>query len=390
MKLAGDLGALTYCTNIHPGEEWPEVRSNVATHVVDVKRRVSPDAPFGIGLRLSERAARALSVPDELARFKDELAAAGLYVVTINGFPYGSFHGKPVKESVYRPDWREPERLQYTDLLANLLASLLPEQGRATISTVPGAIKSRASEPAQGEIARALVGQAMALHDLERTTGRTIVLAIEPEPCCMLETIEETIAFFERHVFSASSDEAIVRRHLGVCLDACHAAVEFEDPRAAVAALQRAGLLIGKMQLSSGLRVARVDAEKLALLERFADDVYLHQVVARRGDTLERYLDLPEAIAVARSRASFDDEWRVHFHVPIFENDLGAIEGTQPFLADLLALQGEAPFTGELEVETYTWDVLPPELRTSTVTESIARELSWVLERLGPYTRRRA
>jgi hypothetical protein len=171
-----------------------------------------------------------------------------------------------------------------------------------------------------------------------------------------------------------------------VCLDACHAAVEFEDPRAAVAALDRAGISIGKMQLSSGLRVARVDAEKLALLERFADDVYLHQVVARRGDTLERYLDLPEAIAVARSRASFDDEWRVHFHVPIFENDLGAIEGTQPFLAELLALQAEKPFTGELEVETYTWDVLPPELRASTVTESIARELAWVLERLRSYT----
>jgi hypothetical protein len=162
--------------------------------------------------------------------------------------------------------------------------------------------------------------------------------------------------------------------------------VEFEDPRAAVGALERAGISIGKVQLSSGLRVTRVDAEKLAMLERFADDVYLHQVVARRGETLARYLDLPEAIAVARSRSSFDDEWRVHFHVPIFENDLGAIEGTQPFLVELLALHAAAPFTAELEVETYTWDVLPPELRTSTVTESIARELSWVLDRLGPYT----
>jgi hypothetical protein len=126
LKIVSNLGALTYCTNIHPGEEWPEVRSNVATHVAEVKKRLSPDAPFGIGLRLSERAARALAEPDELARFRDDLAAAGLYVVTINGFPYGPFHGKPVKEQVYRPDWQEPERLAYTDLAHVLTPQTTP------------------------------------------------------------------------------------------------------------------------------------------------------------------------------------------------------------------------------------------------------------------------
>jgi sugar phosphate isomerase/epimerase len=385
MRLPGELGALTYCTNIHRGEAWSDVRENVMTLVPDVKRRVSPDAPFGVGLRLSERAARELASERELERFASDLAARDLYVVTLNGFPYGDFHRTPVKENVYRPDWREPERLAYTELLAHILARLVPEGGRATISTVPGTIKARAASSSErAEVAYALVRQAQALHELAERTGRTIQLALEPEPCCMLETVDETVDFFENHILTSPEvNEAIVRRHLCVCLDTCHAAVEFEDPRHVISALSGAGIAIGKMQLSSGLRVRDVDAEKLAYLERFADDVYLHQVVARRGETLTRYLDLPDAIAAAKARSRADDEWRVHFHVPIFENDLGLIEGTQPFLIDLLATHANTPLTAELEVETYTWDVLPPELRRESVTESIARELGFVREHLA-------
>lgn len=393
MRLAGALGQLTYCTNIHRGEEWPEVRGALEDRVLSVKRRVSPSAPFGIGLRLSRRAADALAEPAELERFRAWLAEHDLYVLTLNGFPYGAFHGERVKERVYRPDWTERERLDYTATLARVFAELLPEGGRGSISTVPGGQKARVGR-AEASVAEALIDSAAHLHQVREQTGKTLTLALEPEPCCMLETIEETVAFFEAHLFSraarerltartgAADPEAILRRHLGVCLDACHAAVEFEEPSAAVGALRHAGITIAKVQLSSGLRVRHVDAEALDVLARWSEDVYLHQVVARRGEALTRHLDLPEAIADARRRSTPDDEWRVHFHVPIFHDRLGRFDGTRAFLDELLALHARDPFTEELEVETYTFGVLPEALRDEPVEAAIARELRFARERL--------
>jgi hypothetical protein len=186
----------------------------------------------------------------------------------------------------------------------------------------------------------------------------------------MLETIAEAIAFFTAHVPD--------RRHLGICVDACHAAVEFEDLPAAIVALQAANIPIAKLQLSAGLRVARVgEAERVALAP-FAESVYLHQVVARRADSLTRFVDLPDALA---DRAPAD-EWRIHFHVPIFRAELAPFGSTQPQLADLLALHRRAPVSTHLEVETYTWDVLPPEFRQEPIADSVARELRWVMEQL--------
>src|SRR5258706_10988716 len=137
---------LTYCTIIHAGESWHDVRANVERHVVDVKHRVAPDEPFGVGLRLSARAAEELAAGDELSRFERCLIEQRLYVFTINGFPYGPFHGTPVKAAVYRPDWIEPERVAYTNRLADLLARLLPDGVDGTISTVPGCFRARVAD----------------------------------------------------------------------------------------------------------------------------------------------------------------------------------------------------------------------------------------------------
>src|SRR5438132_878800 len=98
---------LTYCTNIHPGESWSEVRANLERHVVRVKERIAPRERFGIGLRLSAQAARELASPPLMMAFRRWLDAHDLYVFTINAFPYGAFHGTRVKEDVYRPDWLE-------------------------------------------------------------------------------------------------------------------------------------------------------------------------------------------------------------------------------------------------------------------------------------------
>ena len=348
---------VTYCTNIHAGESWQEVRANLEQHVLAVKARVAPDEPFGVGLRLSAVAARELAAPAELAALKQFLAAHGLYVFTINGFPYGPFHGRTIKAEVYRPDWLEDERLAYTNQLADILAALLPDGADGSISTVPGCFRPRASA---GVITR-IAAHAAYLAELEQRTGKHIVLALEPEPCCMLETTAEAIELIAR----------IASPHVGICLDACHAAVEFEDLPAAVAALRAANVTIAKVQLSCGLRVAPVDRAARDALAAFHDDVYLHQVVARRGDALVRYLDLPDATEDA-------DEWRIHFHVPIFRETLGPFSSTQQFLADVIAMR----LSPHLEVETYTWDVLPAEFRDEPIADAIARELRWVMERL--------
>jgi sugar phosphate isomerase/epimerase len=361
------LGAshLTYCTNIHPAESWDEVRANLETHVLAVKQRVSPDAPFGVGLRLSARAATELGDPRALRRWLDE---RGLYVFTINGFPYGPFHGTPVKEDVYRPDWREPERVAYTNRLADILVELVPDGITGTISTVPGCFQTRAGGDV--EMAANLARCAEYLAEIERERGTHLVLALEPEPCCVMETVAQAVAFFDAH--------ALDRRYLGICLDVCHAAVEFEDLDTAVAALRAADIQIAKAQLGCGLRVAPVDAQVRAAMQRFAEGVYLHQVVARCRAGLVRFVDLPEALADPREA----DEWRVHFHVPIFRPAFGALGSTQDYLADFLARHRRDPITSHLEVETYTWDVLPAEYRDEPIADAVARELRWVIDRL--------
>lgn len=372
MRIGG--AHLTYCTNIHAGESWREVEANLARHVVAVKARVSPGAPFGVGLRLSARAAQELAA-GALPALHRLLAAHDLYVFTINGFPYGTFHGAPVKAAVYRPDWLEPERVAYTNLLADLLAQLLPDGVDGTISTVPGCFRERTGDGALAKIADNLARCAAHCAAIERATGKRIAIAIEPEPCCVIETIDEAIALFERLRGGAAREPL---RHLGLCLDACHAAVEYEDLGAALARLRAAGIPIAKIQLSAGLRLAPVGAAQLRALERFRDEVYLHQVVARRGDALARYTDLPEALDDPQPA----DEWRIHFHVPIVRRDLGAFTSTQDFLAELLAHHRRDPLSAHLEVETYTWDVLPPELRDVPIDDAVAAELAWVLERL--------
>lgn len=396
---------LGYCTNIHPGESWVEVRAILERAVPRVRQRLGRSGRFGVGLRLAAAAADTLCEDDTaFAQLAHILAQHDLYVFTINGFPHGAFHATRVKENVYRPDWAEPERLRYSNRLADLLVRLLAEGETGSISTVPGAFKPRAADPAAVDaIADGLIRHAAHLARLAGETGRTVVLALEPEPCCLLETIAETVAFFHDRLFAraavarmaalagldAGGAEAALRRHLGVCLDACHAAVEFEDPLAAVDRLEAEGIAIAKLQLSCGLAVAPLTAERRAALGAFGDTVYLHQVVQRLGEAgdVTRFLDLPDALAAVEEAAEPENamrEWRVHFHVPIFRAELPPFASTQSFLAALLHRQRQRPIAPHLEVETYTWDVLPAAYRDEGTASAIARELAWALERLAP------
>ena len=375
---------LTYCTNIHAGETWKEVSESLARAMPRVRELLGVSGPMAIGLRLSAQAAEALDSPPAFDEFRRFLASGDYYVPTINGFPYGAFHGERVKERVYLPDWRDEARVTYTNRLATLLSQLLADRPDVdgSVSTAPGAFRAHVhSADDVRAIANGIRRHAEHLKRIHETTGRTILLAIEPEPACYIETVDDAVAFFRDYL--ADDD---VRRYVGLCFDACHMAVEFEDPAEALRRLDEAGIRIGKFQISSALRVEASRRDVLApALGRFADDTYLHQVVERAPGGFTRYTDLPDALSTSGDRPRAG-EWRVHYHVPIFLGTLGELETTQPDLVALLdALKRSAPSDRRsscLEVETYTWDVLPPEHRNVDVCTAIARELTWVRRQL--------
>lgn len=395
---AGDGAChLTYCTNIHPGESWAQIRANLVEHVPRVKDAVAPGQTFGVGLRLSALAAGELAAEDAVEDLRSLLAAEGLYVFTINGFPYGPFHGTPVKADVYQPDWSTPERLEYTNGLADLLAALLPAGTDGTVSTVPGTFRPLATPQRRAQIVINLLDHAAHLVRVHERTGTVVRLAIEPEPCCMLETVAETVEFFtaslrgaeaERHLANAAglaradAADALVR-HLTVCLDTCHAAVEFEDAAGCLALLDDAGVGVSKIQVSAGLKLAEATRERAERLRDFAEDVYLHQVVACHEGELSRWVDLPAALDALDPVAA--PEWRVHFHVPLYLDDLGGgLSTTRDFTAEVLRALGERGRPAHLEVETYTWDVLPERHRRLPIADAIARELDWARTQLDP------
>jgi sugar phosphate isomerase/epimerase len=393
--LPGDVH-LTYCTNIHAGESWGDIRRSLDEHVPAIKSTVSPNQPMGVGLRLSGQAAAAAREPDALAAFKDQLSNLGAYVFTINAFPFGPFHGVRVKEHVYLPDWRDRERVAFTANSAAVLSAILPDGMDGSISTVPGAFKPNGrSNKAIAAMATNLLMAVADLVDVERRTGKHIALALEPEPCCFLETTDESIAFFKDTLLrsealdklaaltgtSRDEAEALLRRHLGICYDVCHGAVEYEDIVAALDRLLAAGIQIPKIQLSAAMRVPVMKRDLVAAVMKYNDGVYLHQSIVQRDDGLTRHVDLPDAIA-AFGEGQAEGEWRIHCHVPVFLADLGEISSTRSDLvATLAALRGKAR-SSHLEVETYTWDVLPDKLRTGSKSADIAREIAFCQQEL--------
>ena len=389
MKIRGGFD-LTYCSNIHAGESWPEVRDAITSALPEVRRHLGAEGPVAIGLRLSARAAEELEQPAAFDAFRAFLRDGDYYVPTINGFPFGAFHRERVKENVYLPDWRDRRRVDYTNRLATLLAALLNDRGltEGSVSTVPGAFKGHVHAAEDGAaIAVRILEHAEHLVALRKSTGVTIALAIEPEPACFIETTREAIMFFAQYLFNdtfvgAASSVTVeeVRRHIGVCFDACHMAVEFENHATSLAAFDRAGIRVPKFQISSALRVPDPSQGSTGrrALERFAEDVYLHQVVTPSERGLTRHVDLPDAL----KNDPATREWRIHFHVPVFLRSMGDLETTQPDLEAVLDLVKQRADHPCLEVETYTWDVLPPEYRTAEMSEAIARELAWTRQRI--------
>ncbi|MVM36175.1 metabolite traffic protein EboE [Spirosoma sp. HMF4905] len=401
------LGHLGYCTNIHAGETWTDHFAALQQAIPELKQRLSPDEPFGIGLRLSNIASEELELPENLIAFQRWLASNDCYVFTMNGFPFGGFHHTVVKDQVHTPDWTTEARVEYTKRLFRILSVLLPvnELGNAIqggVSTSPLSYRLwfEWSQPAARDYIFSQTTQNVLevvadLMRLRQQTDRLMHLDLEPEPDGLLETTDEFIAWFTDYLlpmgieqiseqFGLTDEQAenAICEHVRLCYDVCHFAIGYEEPAEVLAKLKEYGLRVGKVQISAALKAEFPDDPEgretvKQAFAQFNEPTYLHQVVARtRSGDLLRFADLPDALA------AFDDnhvEWRAHFHVPIFISEYGVLKSTQDDILAIRKLQATSKFTNQMEVETYTWDVLPTDLKKDIV-DSIEREMKWVLK----------
>jgi sugar phosphate isomerase/epimerase len=368
---------LAYCTNVHPAEDLDGVLHQLHRFAAPVRRALGVPR-LGLGLWLAHRAAATLAAePRAVVRLRAALERHGLEVVTLNGFPYRGFHAARVKHAVYRPDWSRPERLAYTLDLARVLAGLMPDDAaRGSVSTLPFAWRApwsrRQHEAALANLDRLTDGLAKIAADL----GRPVRVGMEPEPGCVVETTEQAVALLS----------GVDTRWLGLCLDACHLAVAAEDPAAAVARLAAAGLPVVKLQASAALHAERPgEPDTRAALASFAEERFLHQTRERLGDRTEGRDDLPDALAGPRPLPA-RGPWRVHFHLPLHAEPHPPLRATGAELLSCLdTLFGDRTVTDHVEVETYTWGVLPAEARPvddAGLAAGIAKELTWVRDAL--------
>lgn len=373
----------TYCLNIHPGESWAENLSAIRELVPPVRAALGQTGDFGLGLRLSARAADELGRPETLADFRAFLADQGLYVFTVNAFPYGQFHGTEVKERVYAPDWSTPQRASYTLAVARILAGLLPEGVSGSISTVPGTYRAWARPDTHASLLANLADVVTELALLEIATGRRIRLALEPEPDCLWDTAADCARLFNQELPELTSlPENRIQRHLGVCLDTCHQAVLFDSPAAALRRLLDAGVPVAKIQVSAA-PVFPCSPAALEQAAQFVDPCYLHQTAIRHPDgTVVRFPDLPPALEAARPLPE-TAQLRTHFHIPLGIPGWQEMGSTRDELGAEFWPTALAAGIDHFEAETYSFGVLPPALRERPVAENVADELRWLLQALG-------
>lgn len=383
----------SYCTNIHPGEDWNTTFKNLKAHLPTIKAQVSPDAPFGIGLRLSNRASLELQKDFFLEEFKNWCITHDFYVFTMNGFPYGAFHRQEVKDHVHKPDWSTEDRLAYTLRLCDQLAFLVPKGVSGSISTSPISYKHWHNTPEERELctikaAKNLTAVVLHTHHIEKNTGAFIHLNIEPEPDGLIENSDEFVAFFEKHLIPIAipilvrelqidpiAAKKMVLKHINICYDICHFSLAYEEPKDTFQKLKKANIAIGKIQISSALKAIITKKNKDAIwdsLTHFNEPTYLHQVTEKQHNTVKTFPDIPD-ILKCKPKAS---EIRAHFHVPVFIEKFEALHSTQDQILKVLSILKNEKITEHLEVETYTWEVLPDFMKLN-LTDSIIRELLW-------------
>lgn len=389
---------LTYCTNIHPGQDWKSTFESIQKHVPDIKKEVSKDSAFGLGLRLSNKASEELEQGTNMADFKTWLSDNNLYVFTMNGFPYGNFHDERVKDMVHAPDWTTNDRLIYTIRLFRQLSELLPKGLNGGISTSP--ITYKYWHKTEEEVKKAfevgakhMLQVAEHLFELENTTGKYMHLDIEPEPDGLLENSDEVLHFFSKYLvplginffesrlgLGALEAEALIKKYITVCYDICHFSLAFEEPNDTFAKFKEQNIRVGKIQVSAALKIVfngKDDELIWTELSQFNEPTYLHQVTEKINGVVKTFSDLPMVLEGKGAH----QELRAHYHVPIFLEKYGTLFSTQDHILKTIKYIKSNPVSEHLEIETYTWDVLPADLKQD-LSVSIIREIEWLKSHL--------
>ena len=395
MQVKKDL-QLTYCTNIHPGQDWKSTFKSLQDFVPGIKKEVAEGQAFGLGLRLSNKASEELENGRNMDIFQKWLKEQNIYVFTMNGFPYGNFHDERVKDRVHAPDWTTKERLVYTKRLFKQLSVLLPEGLNGGISTSPITYKywhktEEDKVKAFESGALHMLEVAKYLFELEQETGKYLHMDIEPEPDGLLENSEEVLLFFKEYLLpmgipflksalnlDAQKAEAVIKKYLTVCYDICHFSLAYEEPHETFTKFDENGIRVGKIQVSAALKIL-FDGENKDLvwaeLSKFNEPTYLHQVTEKVGEQVKTYSDLPVVLKEKKPVK----ELRAHYHVPIFLERYGMLFSTQDHIIKTMDYLKDNPVSEHLEIETYTWDVLPKDLKQD-LSVSIIREIQWLKE----------
>lgn len=392
---------LTYCSNIYSVDTWEDIFISLKKNIPNISSKLSPDKPFGIGLRLSNNAANQLLEKNNIMIFQQWLSDNNYYLATINGFVYGNFYNTNIKAKVYQPDWTSLKRANFNFTLISILRKLCPEGEEIGFSTSPLAYKFDLYKKNKKLFKDLTIKYLLALLKnlilIEKEEGKTIHIDFEPEADCVLENIYDVINFFENFLLkdlalhltreldiSLIEAKNYIFKHLRICYDICHQAVQFEDHIKNFKILKELGIKIGKIQLSSALEinVKQNTLSKLMMdLDRFKDKVYLHQVVIKNVDgSFYKFRDLPEALE------NFDDSkdsfWRIHYHLPIFEKNYDNLLTTNKEIQNVINFLKSFAITSCLEIETYTWEIIPEDLKLS-LTQSIIREYEWIIKQFN-------
>ncbi|MCQ0112652.1 metabolite traffic protein EboE [Zhouia amylolytica] len=396
--LINDKYHLSYSTNIHPGEGWKGTFKNLAEYIPSIKSSISEDKPFGIGLSLTNLASQELNKNYNLIFFKEWLESNNLYVHTINGYLYGGEAYSAIKDAVHLPDWTTKERFKYTKRLIAQLALLLPENMNGSITTSPLSYKHWHTSEALLEnsyksSAKNLAKTILELYKVELKTGKYIHLDLEPEPDTLIENSNEVINFFRGYLApiavnylvkklktSEEIAEYMVYRYINICYDVCHFSLVYEEPELTFKRFKQTGIKVGKVQLSSALKVVFEEHRNDLIIQNlFAlkNSDFLHQVREKIGDQVVKYHDFHMIL----NKKQLINEIRAQFHVPVFIDKFGALNSTQDQLIKVIKCLKEQSITDHIEVETYTWEILPEDLRKD-LKGSIVRELCWVKEQL--------
>jgi len=398
MNLGKGLGHLTYSTLVHPADDWEQLWKSVNTYLPQVKARMAPYQKFGVCLRTSAPSAAALSAdPSKRADLKQFFADNDLYLYTANAFVYGVFKKQIIKEDVYEPDWRTEDRVEYTMQVASLLAHLAPDGIEPSIQSAPLGFKPRVTGDDVVQAYTTNVIRVVAhLVKLHKETGKVVTLGLEPEPRCFLETTDETIDYFTKTLFSGETAKRLakatglneadaataMRKHMGVVFDIGHQAVGFEHIPTSLQKLVDNDVQIVKLQEAASMYMPGVTQKTVDALQAFAKTIYLSQTCQKKDDKTTWFMNLEDAFEDWYKNPGPRD-WRTHFHVPVFLNDLGAFGTTRYALEEALAFHKKTPLSAHLEIETYTWDVLPDHLKTGDIVEYVCREMDWVKGQLA-------